>query len=158
MSVYQFTAKDIRGEEVSLSQFEGKVLLIINTASKCGFTPQYKELQELYETYKERGLVVLGFPSNQFGGQEPGSEEQIAEFCQINYGVSFPMFAKTEVKGDHAHPLFTYLCDQAPGILGTKQIKWNFTKFLVDKRGEVVSRYGANTKPIKLKEEIESLL
>ena len=158
MSIYSFSAKTLQGQNVSLDQFQGKVILIVNTASKCGYTPQYKGLQELYEQYKERGFVVLGFPSNQFGAQEPGSEDEIAQFCELNYGVSFPLFAKIEVKGDQAHPLFTYLSEKAPGILGTKQIKWNFTKFLVNKQGEVVNRFAPNTNPQSLKKEIESLL
>jgi glutathione peroxidase len=158
MSIYSFSAKTIQGQDVSLDSFRDKVVLIVNTASKCGFTPQYKGLQELYEQYKEQDFVVLGFPSNQFGAQEPGSENEIAEFCELNYGVTFPMFAKVEVKGDQAHPLFAYLSEKAPGILGTKQIKWNFTKFLVNKQGEVVERFAPNTSPQSLKKEIESLL
>ncbi|WP_134703512.1 glutathione peroxidase [Ammoniphilus sp. YIM 78166] len=158
MSIYSFSAKTLQGQDMSLVQFQGKVILIVNTASKCGFTPQYKGLQELYEQYKDQGFVVLGFPSNQFGAQEPGSEDEIAQFCEQNYGVSFPMFAKVEVKGDQAHPLFTYLSERAPGILGTKQIKWNFTKFLVNKQGEVVNRFAPNTNPQSLQKEIESLL
>ncbi len=158
MSIYSFSAKTLQGADESLEQFKGKVILIVNTASKCGFTPQYKGLQELYEQYKDQDFVVLGFPSNQFGAQEPGSEDEIAQFCELNYGVSFPMFAKVEVKGDQAHPLFTYLSEKAPGILGTKQIKWNFTKFLINKQGEVVGRFAPNTNPLSLKKEIESLL
>ncbi|MEB3751647.1 glutathione peroxidase [Geobacillus icigianus] len=158
MSVYQFSAKTIRGEEQPLSVYQGKVLLIVNTASRCGFTPQYKELQELYDDYRDRGFVVLGFPCNQFGGQEPGTEEEIEQFCQLNYGVTFPLFAKVDVNGDHAHPLFHYLKEQAPGALGTKAIKWNFTKFLVDRNGEVVARFAPQTKPNELRKEIEKLL
>ena len=126
MSIYDFRVKTIRGEEQSLADYKGKVLLIVNTASKCGFTPQYKELQELYEQYRDRGFVVLGFPCNQFGNQEPGTEEEIEQFCQVNYGVTFPMFAKVDVNGENAHPLFQYLKEKAPGVLGTKAIKWNF--------------------------------
>jgi glutathione peroxidase len=158
MSVYDFTVKTIRGEEQSLADYKGKVLLIVNTASKCGFTPQYKELQELYEQYRDRGFVVLGFPCNQFGHQEPGTEEEIEQFCQVNYGVTFPMFAKVDVNGENAHPLFPYLKEKAPGVLGTKAIKWNFTKFLVDRNGNVVARFASQTKPSELKNEIEELL
>ncbi|MFC4184353.1 glutathione peroxidase [Saccharococcus thermophilus] len=158
MSVYDFSAKTIRGEEQSLADYKGKVLLIVNTASKCGFTPQYKELQELYEQYRDRGFVVLGFPCNQFGHQEPGTEEEIKQFCQANYGVTFPMFAKVDVNGESAHPLFQYLKEKAPGVLGTKAIKWNFTKFLVDRNGNVVARFASQTRPSELKSEIEKLL
>jgi glutathione peroxidase len=158
MSIYDFRVKTIRGEEQSLADYKGKVLLIVNTASKCGFTPQYKELQELYEQYRDCGFVVLGFPCNQFGNQEPGTEEEIEQFCQVNYGVTFPMFAKIDVKGEHAHPLFRYLTEKAPGVFGTKVIKWNFTKFLVDRNGNVVARFAPQTKPSELKSEIEKLL
>jgi glutathione peroxidase len=158
MSVYDFSAKTIRGEEQSLADYKGKVLLIVNTASKCGFTPQYKELQELYEQYRDRGFVVLGFPCNQFGHQEPGTEEEIKQFCQANYGVTFPMFAKVDVNGENAHPLFQYLKEKAPGMLGTKAIKWNFTKFLVDRNGNVIARFASQTRPSELKSEIEKLL
>ncbi|ALC90182.1 glutathione peroxidase [Bacillus sp. FJAT-18017] len=158
MSVYEFEARTIKGEEVSMSDYEGKVLLIVNTASKCGFTPQYDGLQELYTEYKDKGLAVLGFPSNQFGGQEPGTEEQIESFCSLNYGVTFPMFAKVDVKGDDAHPLFEYLSKEAPGILGSKSIKWNFTKFLVDRDGKPVARYASTIKPGDIKKDIEKLL
>ncbi|BDG35985.1 glutathione peroxidase [Parageobacillus sp. VR-IP] len=158
MSVYDFTVKTIRGKEQSLADYKGKVLLIVNTASKCGFTPQYKELQELYEQYRDRGFVVLGFPCNQFGHQEPGTEEEIEQFCQVNYGVTFPMFAKVDVNGENAHPLFQYLKEKASGVLGTKVIKWNFTKFLVDRNGNVVARFASQTRPSELKSEIEKLL
>jgi glutathione peroxidase len=158
MSVYDFTVKTIRGEEKSMADYKGKVLLIVNTASKCGFTPQYKELQELYDEYKDKGFEVLAFPCNQFGQQEPGSESEIERFCQLNYGVTFPLFAKVDVNGANAHPLFVYLTEKAPGILGTKAIKWNFTKFLVDKNGNVVGRFAPQTKPSELKQEIEKLL
>ncbi|MBA2872360.1 glutathione peroxidase [Anoxybacillus calidus] len=158
MSIYDMTVKTIRGEEKSMADYKGKVLLIVNTASKCGFTPQYKELQELYDEYKDKGFEVLGFPCNQFGHQEPGSESEIESFCQLNYGVTFPMFAKIDVNGANAHPLFVYLTEKAPGILGTKSIKWNFTKFLVDKNGNVISRFAPQTKPSELKQEIEKLL
>jgi glutathione peroxidase len=158
MNIYDITVKTIRGEEKSMADYKGKVLLIVNTASKCGFTPQYKELQELYDEYKDKGFEVLGFPCNQFGQQEPGTESEIESFCQLNYGVTFPMFAKVDVNGEDAHPLFVYLTEKAPGIFGTKMIKWNFTKFLVDKNGNVVERFAPQTKPSDLKGEIEKLL
>lgn len=158
MSVYEYSAKTIKDEDVSLSNYQGDVLLIVNTASKCGFTPQYKDLQALYEEEKENGLTVLGFPCNQFGGQEPGSSNDIEQFCELNYGVSFPMFAKVDVKGEHAHPLFTYLTEQAPGLLGSKGIKWNFTKFLVNRQGEIVKRYAPQTAPKDIQKDIKELL
>lgn len=158
MSVYQYKANTIKGNEVSLQEYEGKVMLIVNTASECGFTPQFTELQELYEKYQNEGFTVLGFPCNQFGGQDPGNNEQIAEFCSLNFGVTFPMFGKVDVNGEEAHPLFTYLSNEAPGILGSKTIKWNFTKFLVDKNGQVIDRYAPNTSPSKLVKDIENLL
>jgi glutathione peroxidase len=158
MTVYDFTAKNIKGEEVPLDRLRGKVLLIVNTASKCGFTPQYEGLQELYSELKDEGLEILGFPCNQFGAQEPGSESDIQEFCQLNYGVSFPMFAKVDVKGDDADPLFKYLSKEAPGILGSKSIKWNFTKFLVDRNGNVVSRFAPTDKPESIKIAIQEQL
>ncbi|MBU8689084.1 glutathione peroxidase [Priestia megaterium] len=158
MSVYEYSAKTIKDEDLSLSNYQGDVLLIVNTASKCGFTPQYKDLQALYEEEKENGLTVLGFPCNQFGGQEPGSSNDIEQFCELNYGVSFPMFAKVDVKGEHAHPLFTYLTEQAPGLLGSKGIKWNFTKFLVNRQGEVVKRYAPQTAPKDIQKDIKELL
>ncbi|HZG57843.1 glutathione peroxidase [Paenibacillus sp.] len=157
-TVYDFRATSIRGDDVSLSAYRGKVLLIVNVASECGFTPQYKGLQELYEKYKDQGLEILGFPCNQFGSQEPGTEEQIASFCERNYGVSFPLFAKVDVNGADAHPLFDYLTDQAKGILGTKSIKWNFTKFLVDREGNVVDRYASTDTPEDLEKEIKKYL
>lgn len=157
MSVYQFKAEKINGNEVSLSEYEGKVLLIVNTASKCGFTSQLEGLQGLYDTYKQQGLEILGFPCNQFNSQDPGSNEEIEEFCQLNYGVTFPMFSKVDVKGKSAHPLFTYLTDEAKGLL-TKQIKWNFTKFLVDKNGEVMDRFAPQTKPEELEKAIQEAL
>ncbi|MEB4859505.1 glutathione peroxidase [Priestia megaterium] len=158
MSVYEYSAKTIKDEDVSLSNYQGDVLLIVNTASKCGFTPQYKDLQALYEEEKENGLTVLGFPCNQFGGQEPGSSNDIEQFCELNYGVSFPMFAKVDVKGEHAHPLFAYLTEQAPGLLDSKAIKWNFTKFLVNRQGEVVKRYAPQTAPKDIQKDIKELL
>jgi glutathione peroxidase len=157
-SVYDFEAARLSGEATPLKAYEGKVMLIVNTASKCGFTPQYAGLERLYKLYADKGLVVLGFPCNQFGHQEPGSEDEIAEFCQLNYGVSFPMFAKVDVNGDDAHPLFRHLKAEAPGLLGSKSIKWNFTKFLVDKQGRVVKRFAPNDAPEKLGPEIEALL
>jgi glutathione peroxidase len=156
--IYSFSAETLGGETVSLDSYSGKVLLIVNTASECGFTPQYKGLQELYERYSARGLEILGFPCNQFGKQEPGDAEQIANFCEQNYGVSFPMFAKIDVNGDNAHPLYKYLTEEAPGVLGTEGIKWNFTKFLVDREGTVVNRFGSVTKPDALSGDIEKLL
>ncbi len=141
-----------------MADYAGKVLLIVNTASHCGFTPQYAALEALYQRYRERGLVVLGFPCNQFGSQEPGEAEEIASFCQKNYGVSFPMFAKIEVNGNEAHPLYQYLKKAAPGLLGSEGIKWNFTKFLVDRQGEVVERYAPATAPESIARDIEKLL
>ncbi|PWN16471.1 glutathione peroxidase [Bacillus thuringiensis] len=158
MTVYDFSAKTITGEEKSLKDYKGKALLIVNVASKCGFTPQYKGLQEVYDKYKDQGLEILGFPCNQFGGQEPGTEADITSFCELNYGVNFPMFAKVDVKGDKAHPLYTYMTEQAPGLLGMKAVKWNFTKFLIGKDGKVVGRFAPQTKPVDLEDEIEKVL
>ncbi|WP_405108106.1 glutathione peroxidase [Paenibacillus sp. FSL K6-1217] len=158
MSVYDYEANTLRGQEESLSKYKGKVLLVVNTASKCGLTPQYKGLQEVYDKFKDRGFEILGFPSNQFAGQEPGESEDIAEFCEINYGVSFPMYEKINVNGDDAHPLFKYLSKEAPGVLGSKSIKWNFTKFLVDQEGRVLKRFSPQTTPDKIEEDIEKLL
>lgn len=158
MSVYDFEANTLRGEEESLSKYKGKVLLVVNTASKCGFTPQYKGLQEVYDKFKDRGFEVLGFPSNQFAGQEPGVSEDIAEFCEINYGVTFPMYEKVDVKGDEAHPLFKYLSSEAPGVLGSKSVKWNFTKFLVDQEGRVLKRFAPQTTPAQIEADIAKLL
>lgn len=158
MSVYDFSVETIKGEKTSLDPYKGNVLLIVNTASKCGFTPQYKGLQSIYETHKEQGLSVLGFPCNQFGAQEPGSSDEIMEFCELNYGVNFPMFAKVDVNGDEAHPLFKYLAAEAPGILGSKAIKWNFTKFLVDRDGKVVKRFAPTDKPETIEKHIQELL
>ncbi|MEQ1892035.1 MAG: glutathione peroxidase [Planctomycetota bacterium] len=148
----------LAGRDELLAAQRGKVLLIVNTASRCGFTPQYAGLEELWRRYKERGLVVLGFPCDQFGHQEPGDAAEIAEFCQVNYGVTFPLYAKVEVNGEGAHPLFVQLKAAAPGLLGTQAIKWNFTKFLVDRGGAVVERYAPNTEPAKLAADIERLL
>ncbi|ASB88787.1 glutathione peroxidase [Bacillus sonorensis] len=158
MSMYDISVKTIKGEETTLKPYEGKVLLIVNTASKCGFTPQYKQLQELYDTYKDRGFVILGFPSNQFMNQEPGDEKSIEEFCTMNYGVTFPMFAKVDVKGEHIHPLFSHLTSKAKGMLGTKAIKWNFTKFLVDQTGETVERFSPQTNPKEMEDTIQQWL
>jgi glutathione peroxidase len=157
-SVYDFSVKTIDGKTQKLSAYKGKVLLVVNTASQCGFTPQYAGLQKLYEKYRARGLVVLGFPCNQFGAQEPGSEKEIARFCETSFGVTFPMFAKVDVNGDSAHPLFQHLKAAAPGILGSESIKWNFTKFLVDRGGRVVKRYAPNVDPEKIAPDIEALL
>ena len=156
-SIYQFEAELLEGQNKSLSDYEGKVLLIVNTASKCGFTPQFAGLEKLYEQYKNQGFEVLGFPSNQFGGQDPGSNEQIGEFCQRNYGVTFPMFAKVDVKGPEAHIVFRYLTNNSKGVLGNG-IKWNFTKFLINKKGQVVNRYAPTTKPEDLESEIAAAL
>lgn len=158
MNVHDFEANTLRGQEESLSKYKGKVLLVVNTASKCGLTPQYKGLQEVYDKFKDRGFEILGFPSNQFAGQEPGESEDIAEFCEINYGVSFPMYEKINVKGADAHPLFQYLSKEAPGVLGSKSIKWNFTKFLVDQEGHVLKRFAPQTTPDQIEEDIEKLL
>jgi glutathione peroxidase len=158
MTIYDYRVKTIRGEETSLADYRGKVLLIVNTASKCGFTPQYKGLQELYEQNRDGGFEILGFPCNQFGEQEPGSEEEISNFCEINYGVTFPMFAKVDVKGDNAHPVFQYVSKEAPGILGSKSIKWNFTKFLVDRDGNVVKRYASTDTPDSFEGDIKKYL
>jgi len=157
-SIYDFKVLSQDGPEVSLDEYRGKVLLIVNTASRCGFTPQYEGLESLYRHYQDQGLVVLGFPCNQFGAQEPGSAEEIKTFCTLNYGVSFPIFAKIEVNGEQASPLFKYLKAQAKGILGSTAIKWNFTKFLINRQGHVVGRYGSVTKPEELTRKIEDLL
>jgi glutathione peroxidase len=157
-TAYDFNATSLAGQPVALQDFTGKVMLVVNTASKCGFTPQYEGLEALYQKYRDRGLIVLGFPCNQFGEQEPGSADEIGAFCQRNYGVSFPMFEKIDVNGDGAHPLYRWLKQTAPGVLGTERIKWNFTKFLVDRRGSVVDRYAPTTKPEDLSKDIEALL
>jgi glutathione peroxidase len=157
-SVYDFTVKNIRGKDVKLDAYKGKPLLIVNTASECGFTPQYKGLEALYETLHGKGLEILGFPCNQFGAQEPGTEKEIESFCEVNYGVTFPMFAKIDVNGDNAAPLYQYLKKAKPGLLGSEVIKWNFTKFLVDRNGKVVERYAPNAEPESIKPDIEKLL
>ena len=156
-AIYDFTANSLAGEAVPLKRFEGHVLLIVNTASACGFTPQYKGLQELHQKLSPRGFAVLGFPCNQFGAQEPGDARQIEQFCESNYGITFPMFAKIDVNGSHTHPLFEYLKREKSGLLGSS-IKWNFTKFLVDRAGKVVGRYAPTVRPENLTREIEGLL
>jgi glutathione peroxidase len=157
-SVYDYSAKTITGEDKPIAEFQGQVLLVVNTASKCGFTPQFKGLEALYEKYKGQGLQVLGFPCNQFLNQDPADDAQISEFCELNYGVTFPMFAKIDVNGDDAHPLFKHLTSAAPGLLGSKAIKWNFTKFLVDRKGNVVQRYAPATKPEDIEADLLQLL
>ncbi|HWY63273.1 MAG TPA: glutathione peroxidase [Rhizomicrobium sp.] len=158
MSVYDYSATRLDGTEESLSAYRGRVLLIVNTASQCGFTPQYAGLEALYGELEHAGLTVLGFPCNQFGAQEPGGEVEIGQFCEKNYGVSFPMFAKIEVNGPRAHPLYKYLKDAKPGLLGSENIKWNFTKFLIDRAGEPVARYAPQTRPEELAAPIKALL
>ncbi len=157
-TIYDFSALSISGERADLSTQRGKVLLIVNTASECGFTPQFAGLEQLWQDYRDRGLVVIGFPSNQFGAQDPGSNDQIASFCSLNYGVDFPMMAKVDVNGDNAHPLWQWLTAQAPGLLGTRAIKWNFTKFLIGRDGAVRARYAPTDKPEALRKDIESAL
>jgi len=157
MSVYDFSVKTLSGDDVALSDYKGKVMLIVNTASKCGYTPQYAGLELLYQELSEKGLVILGFPCNQFGKQEPGDADEIQQFCQTNYNVSFPMFAKVDVNGRHALPLYQYLKEQARGVLGSKSIKWNFTKFLVNKNGQVVERFAPTDTPESIKNRIESI-
>lgn len=156
--IYQFSATTITGKEVALSDYRNKVMLIVNTASKCGFTPQFDGLEKLHEKYAERGLAILGFPCNQFGKQDPGSNGEIAEFCQLNYGVSFPMFAKIDVNGAATHPLFQFLKQSAPGIFGTEKIKWNFTKFLIGRDGNVLTRFAPATSPERIEEAIVAAL
>jgi glutathione peroxidase len=155
---YDFSAKDIGGRETKLSDYKGKVSLIVNVASHCGMTPQYEGLEALYRKHKDQGFAVLGFPCNQFGAQEPGSEAEIGAFCESNYGVTFPMFSKIDVNGGHAHPLYEYLKSAVPGVAGTEAIKWNFTKFLVDRDGKVVERYAPTTTPAVIEKDIEKLL
>ena len=158
VSIADFEADMIGGKKLKLSKYRGKALLIVNTASRCGFTPQFAGLEKLWQAYRERGLVVLGFPSNEFGGQDPGSNEDIAEFCEVNYGVSFPMMGKVEVNGAGAHPLFQWLTRAAPGLLGSQAVKWNFTKFLVGRDGKVRKRYAPNDAPEALRKDIEEAL
>jgi glutathione peroxidase len=157
-TVYEFTAKNIDGDTVSLDNYRGRVLLIVNVASKCGFTPQYDGLEKLYEKYRDRGFDVLGFPSNQFLSQEPGSESEIKSFCELNYKVKFPLFSKIDVNGAHTHPLYEYLKAAQPGVLGTQKIKWNFTKFLIDRRGKPIKRYAPRTKPEEIDADIRAAL
>lgn len=157
MGLYDFEVKKMNGQNVSMKEYMGKVLLIVNTASKCGLTPQFEDLQKLYDKYGDSGLCILGFPCNQFASQDSGSNEEIHSFCSLNYGVTFDMFEKIEVNGDNANPLFKYLKNEAKGIL-SKEIKWNFTKFLIDKDGNVVKRYAPVVKPLKIEEDIKNLL
>lgn len=158
MTIYQFSAKSIDGSNVSMKCYEGKVLMIVNTASKCGYTKQYAGLEELYKNYNDRGFEILGFPCNQFGGQEPGEDTEILNFCTTTFNVSFPLFSKIEVNGDQTHPLYIYLKNANPGILGTEAIKWNFTKFLVDRSGTPRARFAPATEPETIRSEIEKLL
>ena len=157
MGIYDFTVKDAKGQDISMSEYKGKVLLIVNTATGCGFTPQYEGLQKLYDTYQKDGFEILDFPCNQFGHQAPGSDEEITEFCQMKYNTTFRQFSKIDVNGDNAAPLYTYLKSQKGGLLG-KNIKWNFAKFLVDREGNVVERYGSTETPEKLEKDIKALL
>ncbi len=157
-SIYDFEVKDINGETRSLKEYQGKTLLIVNVASKCGFTPQYTELEQIYKEYKDQGLEILAFPCNQFGAQEPGDAEEIKKFCSLTYDVNFPLFSKIDVNGKNAAPVFTYLKDSLPGLLGIKAIKWNFTKFLVNKEGHPVERYAPNDKPSAILKDIKKIL
>ena len=155
MSIYDIEVETIKGDTTTLSNHKGKAMLIVNTASKCGFTKQYDGLEALYQDMKDDGVVVLGFPCNQFGGQEPGSEDEIQEFCRLNHGVTFPLFAKVDVNGDNAHPLFKYLKKEKPGLAGSEKIKWNFTKFFVNSDGKVIKRYAPQDKPQKIAKDIK---
>jgi glutathione peroxidase len=157
-TIYDFEARQIDGKTVPLKKYQGKVLLIVNTASACGFTPQFGGLEELHQQYGKKGLVVLGFPCNQFGAQDPGSNDEIAQFCQLNFGVSFPMMAKIDVNGPSADPLFQWVTAEAPGLLGSKAIKWNFTKFLIGKDGQVIKRYAPTDEPKALAKDIDAAL
>jgi glutathione peroxidase len=157
-NIYHFSCEDSSGQEINLGDFKGKTLLIVNTASQCGFTPQYKGLEQLQTKYSSEEFSVLAFPCNQFGGQEPGSNEEIVEFCSLNYGSTFPIFSKIDVNGDNAHPLFKFLTTEKKGLLGTEKIKWNFTKFLINKDGEPVNRYGSSTTPEQIQTDIEKLI
>ncbi|CEH36227.1 glutathione peroxidase [Romboutsia lituseburensis] len=157
MKFYDFKARKINGQEVNMEDFKGKIVVVVNTASKCGLTPQFKELEELYQGYKDKGVEILGFPCNQFAKQDSGSNEEIHEFCQLNYGVSFNMFEKIDVNGKNAHPLYQYLKNESKGLL-SKEIKWNFTKFLIDDQGNVVKRYAPTVSPLKIKNDIEDIL
>lgn len=156
-TIYDHQIKDANNETVDLSMYRGKVLVVVNVASKCGFTPQYKDLQNLYDTYNEQGLEIIGFPCNQFKNQEPGTNKDIQEFCQLNYGVTFPVYSKIDVNGDNEHPLYTFLKNEKKGLLG-KDIKWNFTKFLIDRDGNVVKRFGPQVNPTKMTKDIETIL
>lgn len=153
--IYQFQVKDINGQETTLEKYKGKTLLIVNVASKCGFTPQYEGLESIYQEYKDKGLEILGFPCNQFGAQEPGDEEEIKKFCGLTYNVSFPMFSKVDVNGSDAHPLYEFLKKEAPGLMGSKAVKWNFTKFLVGPEGNVIKRYAPTDKPESIAKDLE---
>ena len=155
---YDFSAKKIDGTNIPMSTYKNKVVLVVNVASKCGYTPQYEGLEKLYKSYHEQGLEILGFPCNQFKNQEPGTAKEIQNFCKVNFGVTFPLFSKIDVNGDNADPLYVYLKKQAPGFLGTESIKWNFTKFLIDRKGNVITRYGSSTKPADIAKDIEKLL
>ena len=157
-TIYDFEATQMNGQSLALSQLRGKVMLIVNTASACGFTPQFAGLEKVHQAYKDQGLAVLGFPCNQFGNQDPGSNQAIAQYCQVNYGVSFTMLEKINVNGHDAHPLYQWLCAEAPGLLGSKAIKWNFTKFLVGRDGRVIKRYASMDKPEKMAQDIEAAL
>ncbi|MDV2079063.1 glutathione peroxidase [Marinobacter xestospongiae] len=157
-SIYDIEVQDIKGQSHAMSEFEGKVMLIVNTASKCGFTPQFEGLQQLHDALADQGLVVLGFPCNQFRNQDPADNDAISQFCSLNYGVDFPMMAKIDVNGPDAHPLYQFLKSEAKGLLGSEQVKWNFTKFLVDRKGRVVNRYAPTTKPDAIRQDIEKLL
>jgi glutathione peroxidase len=157
-TLYDYTVDDIHGKPVRLDRYKGKVVLVVNTASKCGFTPQYKGLEALYQKYHGKGLEVLGFPCNQFGAQEPGSEAEIEQFCELNYGVTFPMFAKVDVNGKHTAPVYEYLKSAKPGLLGSEAIKWNFTKFLVDRSGQVIARFAPNDTPEAIAGNVEKAL
>ena len=157
-NIYNFSCLNQNGDEISLSNYEGKVLLIVNTASKCGFTPQYNELEKLHQKYSDKAFEVLAFPCNQFGKQEPGSDKEIQEFCSLNFNTNFPVFSKIEVNGNEAHPLYNFLTEAMPGLLGLESIKWNFTKFLIDQKGRPIARFAPNTSPEKIEPKIKELL
>lgn len=158
MSIYDIEVKTIKGEVQTLEPYRGQVLLIVNTATKCGFAPQFKGLQKLHDTYKDQGFAVLGFPCGQFANQEPGTDEEVAQACELNFGVSFPLYAKIDVNGKNAHPLFQHLTKEAPGLLGSKAVKWNFTKFLIDQNGKVVKRFAPTDEPANIESHIKALL
>lgn len=158
MALYDIEVKTIKGEVQTLGSYRGQVLLIVNTATKCGFAPQFKGLQELYDTYQDQGFAVLGFPCGQFANQEPGTNEEVAAACELNFGVNFPLFSKVDVKGKDAHPLFQFLTNEAPGVFGTKSIKWNFTKFLIDQQGKIVKRFGPKDTPAQITSHIARLI